>query len=832
MTKPQSAVDDTLAIVELCRGQSAAVAMVVDLGRCLWAEAFGAPPPPSPKAGRKARRGPPLRRLDQKKLRDAFLASPACQRLNKRSDKTKLFELIHRQLGATDRFRPRAAVYDREVFQPLDLVYAVLPGMRVVPDLKYLVRKAIREHYQCSMTSETVQGFHLLAEVTNGLLASIRGEQRRSDILRHVLRNESLPRHSRQWAYATELRPILLRCLEVSGNGNHPTPEARGQVLDLYIEVCRMVGFLRATFGRGYVELRTSQIDAEYLLANLFGLPTSIRGLDELFGGGGVMLWEDSSKSHLERRGRLLLIRGNYGSGKTLLSLQLAVEVARKGGIAWVMLLEQEPGDCRYILETVRTGDFRHSYTIIDDVRELPDHLDSQEEDQGLVILLGSRNRSFEELLEIVRENHDLMEPGYALRLLVVDPLTSELGEQTGAETGGDGYPRNLQRRAHAVEVFQKLKDNGTNVLLVSEEDRERSQGEVDISVSLAGRGLSFADKIADTVVHLFSRKRHGYLQRYIELTKSRFQREQRGEHPFSIVPGRGFHILPSSASVNARMRGRGSAPERRFIRFGLPGLDEIIGDTGLMVGDTILLDGPTGSFKAPLGIVFLLGSDYHDVRSHAPEAFSLLISARDDRAILQRRLEEAYVRKHAADNLGAKRSRKGPRHIRICELPRGYVHPGYVFQALGDEFKRAREDGQRIDRVMIDTVSHWELSAPFIREDITFADTLVAFLRRNRVTSLFCCELGETHGPWMLQRCFEENADCRVQFTQSPIGVGSTGGTEVFLSVVRSRHGRHVRSEPHLLELNASGRFSLSPLPVDPEAAVAPEAAASMSEP
>jgi hypothetical protein len=61
----------------------------------------------------------------------------------------------------------------------------------------------------------------------------------------------------------------------------------------------------------------------------------------------------------------------------------------------------------------------------------------------------------------------------------------------------------------------------------------------------------------------------------------------------------------------------------------------------------------------------------------------------------------------------------------------------------------------------MMDNVAHWEMSCPFIREDKTFADTLVDLLRRRGATSLFAC--GETTGDSILQRSIVANADCLI---------------------------------------------------------------------
>ena len=120
-------------------------------------------------------------------------------------------------------------------------------------------------------------------------------------------------------------------------------------------------------------------------MSTLFGVPTGISGLDQLFGGAGPILAEhplrsndgnaavapkafigraaDDYESDAEDTedeatplavgwssaelmqepcltGRLMLIRGQFGSGKSLLAVHMAASVARKGGIAHIASVE------------------------------------------------------------------------------------------------------------------------------------------------------------------------------------------------------------------------------------------------------------------------------------------------------------------------------------------------------------------------------------------------------------------------------------------------------------------------------------------------------------
>src|SRR4051812_10654603 len=111
---------------------------------------------------------------------------------------------------------------------------------------------------------------------------------------------------------------------ELSADG-----DAQERAVQFFVECCLTVGYLQAHHEWGEVVLRTDRLDVAFLLSHVFGLPTEIPGFDDLFGGGGLMLAEGRTNDlDVEPSGRAILTVGEYGTGKSLLAIEVAVEVA------------------------------------------------------------------------------------------------------------------------------------------------------------------------------------------------------------------------------------------------------------------------------------------------------------------------------------------------------------------------------------------------------------------------------------------------------------------------------------------------------------------------
>jgi KaiC/GvpD/RAD55 family RecA-like ATPase len=659
----------------------------------------------------------------------------------------------------------------------LELLRSTLKGVRPDHELRYFAMQNIRYYYRCEQSAKVAHDLHALARGVNTLIASKAVKEGRTRGVRTTL------------SLSDGLMPCLTSVLD-----QHPTMS--NAVCSVFLECCRVLYYLHLSAQVGYVEIRTAQIDAEYILSRLFGLPTAIPGLDDLFGGGGLMLMEAGPGWESERiGGRAVLTVGPFGTGKSLLSLQMAVEVARKGGVAWVMPLEQSTQECLYALQSTGGLPDTSPLRVATSVPDAIDLLENPDATRGALILLRSIKESFRDFVAAFDEHVRLMHK-YPLRLIVVDPVSALSQRDT---------PDEVARRAATLELFESVKQRGTNIWLVAEDE-------------LPGESSRYEQNIADTVIKVSVESRHGYSQRYIEITKSRLQREQRGRHAFTIGPGRGITVYPSPAAVRSRIKTRTMLAPGIPIKSGLPSLDAILGATGLHYGDVVVLRGPSGCSKTEVGLSFLLESSQRRGAPNDQPQRALLVSARDNEATLRHVLErvEGFRRRREASGVQTNRV-----EVRIVVIEGGYVKPGYILQRILDEFQQAQLAGVLISRVMVDSVPHWDLTCPYVREDNTFGDTLIDLLRRHRVTTLLTCGHSDRHTESILSRAVLGNADCLIDFER----VEFKGLSHIMVRVSHTRDMQHRReyfelsSDARTLELKTASTL----LRVEPGGRVSP---------
>ena len=636
---------------------------------------------------------------------------------------------------------------------PFSLARVLLRDLRPDHELRYFVMRNMRRHYQCLRDSTTIHRFQFLARAFNCLCAAI-------------LETNQPPSGRPALDFCEEFYIPLCSALRQDVG---PEVEHKN-VIDLFTECSRAVNYISSYFRRELkVRVNTTVFDAEYMLGYLFGIPSGIQGFDDLFGGGGLILTEDSWKSAVRPEasltlagehstGRAIVIKGCFATGKTLLSLQLAAEVASKGGIAWVTALEQSAEECKCALEAIQAlPDERVARVATSPAAAAECLAPVDGDDRGALIILGGLSDSFENFCQAFV--HDAMlttvRKAYPLRLITVDPVNSIQREHTPIS----------RIRSELLQAIKQVTKAGTNAILVSEEGTDPENQ------------TWFEENIADTVIHLSVDRQQPYFRRYFEITKSRLQREHRGKHPLYIKSGTGVSIYPSPASVRSRIREREIRPRHETVRFGVESLDQALGGEALSRGDVIALRGPGGSFKTILGMQFL-------VEDAKPNDISLLFSARDTQESVIRTFKNRVL-----DFLDPARRERGRNSVRICQLPHGNVDPGIVLHLVEDEFIKARQTGKRVNRLMIDNIGHWDLISPFIRRDETFADTLVELLRHQEgLTSLLICgDLSpETVSP--VQRTIIGSANSVIQFERFEF----RGSRRVCLRILKTRGMLH----------------------------------------
>ena len=646
-------VNPAADIISACGSYVQAVDAVMGLGRALWAVAF------SNRDGAGLSNKPPFCwKLCLKDLDESISSEPGFEDgslLPNLLAALRACQLSFKDLDGWERFT-------RTTLQSLALARELLRDAGPDHELRYFVMTNIRRRWSRVLSSDTAHEIQVLSGLLNAaiylragldrnervrvrddqsLLLSRLWESMRSGYSRH--KGESQSGLSQNWRYADILLILsLARGLDATRDWT--------RAIQVFIECCLAVNYMQAHDRKhGWIIFRTRTIDSAFLLSNLFGMKTGIRGFDELFGGGGLILSDELVLDESRQiGGRAVLTMGRFGSGKSLLTMQFATELARKGGLAYIMTVEQTPGEFVYTLGSVCAPPPRDLVTFAWDSAAARVALENRQPDRGAVVILNPLKDSFQDFLTTFKKDLETMRR-YPLRMVVVDPINA-IPRTSSARS---------MVRAETVDMLQGAKRAGTNIWLVAEEASDQTGDP------------SHYQNIADTVIRLSTEQSAGYSQRYFEITKSRFQREQRGKHPFSIAPGTGFAIFPSAAAVSARIQSRSVRPPDMPIHFGLPALEEILGKGAICAGDVIVLQGPAGSHKTSLGLLFLLGT------AKASGGFakhtrmqSLLLTTRDTRPTI-RRLLSSISPQIREKNI------KAPHDIRVCSIDRRLCQTG-----------------------------------------------------------------------------------------------------------------------------------------------------------
>ncbi|HEX3880489.1 MAG TPA: ATPase domain-containing protein [Bryobacteraceae bacterium] len=296
-----------------------------------------------------------------------------------------------------------------------------------------------------------------------------------------------------------ELRRVLAEFCEAEKAGAGFAP--------VFLELCAALGLMKPLTGSSEVQFG-APVPADMLLSHLFGMPSGIAGLDLLFGGGGMMLIDAPCPQEAgaeEYRGtvggRTVLAVGPFGSGKSLLSLQFAVEIARKGGIAWVMALEQAPEECLLSLEAIGTATLSPFFEVImgpDPWRAFRERTAAG----GAIVFLPPSVSPYEQFLGGIQNKLNFLDK-YPLRLLIIDPVNSLMRSRE----------KDAELRAKVTAFLQEAKHAGVNIWLNCERPETEEQD-------------SFEENISDTVLRLGVEWHGVYQKRNLQVIKSRLQRE------------------------------------------------------------------------------------------------------------------------------------------------------------------------------------------------------------------------------------------------------------------------------------------------------------------
>ena len=275
--------------------------------------------------------------------------------------------------------------------------------------------------------------------------------------------------------------------------------------------------------------------------------PTGISGLDAITAGGLP-------------RGRVTLVAGSAGAGKTLLGLNFLVAGAREHG---------EPG----VLMTFEES----AAKVARNVRSLGFDLDELQR-RGLLEMLAFRV----DPSEIVAAGEFDFEPIFA----ILDDAIKRVGARRvmldTIEVLFGAFGDDTIVRSELSRLVRWLEERDVTVILTGERGDS----------ALTRHGIE--EYVTDCVIVLDHRVSAEISTRRLRVVKYRGSAHGTNEYPF-LISARGFTVLP----ITSITLDYGASEER--ISTGIPRLDHML-DGGMFRGSTLLVSGTAGTGKTSLG--------------------------------------------------------------------------------------------------------------------------------------------------------------------------------------------------------------------------------------
>lgn len=279
---------------------------------------------------------------------------------------------------------------------------------------------------------------------------------------------------------------------------------------------------------------------------------TGIAGLDDILEGGFP-------------HGRLYVIEGDPGTGKTTLGLQFLMDGAARGERGLYVALSETTQE---LTEAARA----HGWSLdgIDFYELTPDSGPDAAADYTVFhpaeVELGETLRGVFERVERLRPRRIVFDSLSELRLLARD---------------------SLRYRRQILQLKQRFADRDVTVLLLD----DKTVGTADLQLHSIAHGVLSLEQRAPV---------YGAERRRLRVLKLRGSSFRGGYHDFLISRG-GLTVFPRLvAAEHFQPFGR------EMVSSGLPNLDELLGG-GLLRGTVTLLMGPAGSGKSIVSLQFAI---------------------------------------------------------------------------------------------------------------------------------------------------------------------------------------------------------------------------------
>jgi circadian clock protein KaiC len=394
-------------------------------------------------------------------------------------------------------------------------------------------------------------------------------------------------------------------------------------------------------------------------------LPTAIEGFD-LIANGGLP------------KGRSTLLSGTSGSAKTVFAAQfLAAGIASAGESGAFVTFEESPEDIRGNMAgfgwDIAAWEAEGKWAFVDASPE-PDEPQVTSGGYDLGALLARIEHA-------VAKVH--------ARRVVLDSLGGVFAQLDDTATV----------RRELFRIAKSLRKMGVTSIITAERTDEHGP--------ISRYGVE--EFVSDNVIVLRNVLQDEVRRRTVEILKFRGTGHQKGEWPFTIVPGQGIVVLPLSA---LELKQRSSATR---IKSGSEQLDVMCGG-GFFRDSIILVSGPTGTGKTLITTQFLAGGDAEGERC-------LLFAFEESHEQLVRNATGWGVDFAAMEAEG--------RFKVVCSYPEAAALEDHLI-AMKREIEAFRPD-----RVAVDSLSALERVAP-LKSFREFVIGLVSFVKHLEVPGLF----------------------------------------------------------------------------------------------
>lgn len=400
---------------------------------------------------------------------------------------------------------------------------------------------------------------------------------------------------------------------------------------------------------------------------------TGCGGLDNILNGGFP-------------KGRIYLIEGDPGSGKTTLALQFVLQGVKQGERTLYITLSESRADLDHAAQS-------HGISLenVEIVELLPDESDLLPEQQYTVfhpaeVELNDRMQSIVKEVQRVRPERLVIDALSELRMLAKDPL---------------------RYRRQILSLKNFMADQKCTVLLL---DDRTSLGS-DLQLHSLVQGVICLNKVP---------REYGKIRRQIEITKLRGTPYREGFHDYTIVTG-GVLVFPRLVAAESRS---GQAPE--VASSGIPELDALTGG-GLDRGTSTLLIGPAGCGKTSIAV------QWAATAAERGESSTIFSFEEAPRTLITRAAGLGIdIRPHIAD-----------KKILIQRIDPAELTPGELVAAVQHQVEQAQA---RL--VVLDSLNGYLQSVPGEKFLAVHLHELLAYLGNRGVLTLMVLAQAGSMGP------------------------------------------------------------------------------------